>query len=261
MSSKSSKNRVLVICNGYEMRKGRATKTMQVWRCLKKTCNGSAIFSLQTTTDLEPKNSHSCRKISKRQKIEQLKPTPSKIGVTSGKVVESAKDMLPDDQLLALPSDKALKDIVLRQRKQMVDLENGKLLYFDSLHSDGTKHLNLLKDFLAEFAEERGYATVDPSHWLCLCPKDIPKQKNSFDCGVFVCKFAECFSRKGAMTFSQAHMAVIRNQMLEEIKCWKIVIEIVKVTLLDVNAYSLCRFLLLGVIHEKNFACAAAVAY
>uniref|UniRef100_A0A915D0T6 Ubiquitin-like protease family profile domain-containing protein n=1 Tax=Ditylenchus dipsaci TaxID=166011 RepID=A0A915D0T6_9BILA len=69
----------------------------------------------------------------------------------------------------------------------MVDLENGKLLYFDSLHSDGTKHLNLLKDFLAEFAEERGYATVDPSHWLCLCPKDIPKQKNSFDCGVFVC--------------------------------------------------------------------------
>uniref|UniRef100_A0A915E9V6 Protein kinase domain-containing protein n=1 Tax=Ditylenchus dipsaci TaxID=166011 RepID=A0A915E9V6_9BILA len=56
MSSKSSKNKVLVICNGYEMRKGRATKTIQVWRCLKKTCNGSAISSLQTTTDLEPKN-------------------------------------------------------------------------------------------------------------------------------------------------------------------------------------------------------------
>uniref|UniRef100_A0A915DDI2 FLYWCH-type domain-containing protein n=1 Tax=Ditylenchus dipsaci TaxID=166011 RepID=A0A915DDI2_9BILA len=87
MSSKSSKNKVLVICNGYEMRKGRAMKTMQVWRCLKKTCNGLAISSLQTTTDLEPKNSHSCRKslsnIAKRQNIEQLKADAIKTFGTS----------------------------------------------------------------------------------------------------------------------------------------------------------------------------------
>uniref|UniRef100_A0A915CRS5 Ubiquitin-like protease family profile domain-containing protein n=1 Tax=Ditylenchus dipsaci TaxID=166011 RepID=A0A915CRS5_9BILA len=82
----------------------------------------------------------------------------------------------------------------------MVNLEKGKLVYHDSLHGDGTKHVNLIKDFVAEYAVERGYATedrssdfmtVDPSNWLCCCPKDIPKQQNGLDCGVFVCKFAE----------------------------------------------------------------------
>uniref|UniRef100_A0A915E6R8 Ubiquitin-like protease family profile domain-containing protein n=1 Tax=Ditylenchus dipsaci TaxID=166011 RepID=A0A915E6R8_9BILA len=104
----------------------------------------------------------------------------------------------------------------------VLNLEKERLVYYDSLHGDGTKHANLIKGFVAEYVVERGYATedrssyfltVDPSNWLCCCPK----QQNGFDCGVFVCKFAECVSRGSRMEYTQPQMAVIRKKIAEEI--------------------------------------------
>uniref|UniRef100_A0A915E6W9 Ubiquitin-like protease family profile domain-containing protein n=1 Tax=Ditylenchus dipsaci TaxID=166011 RepID=A0A915E6W9_9BILA len=62
-----------------------------------------------------------------------------------------------------------------------------------------------------------GLTVVDLSNWLCFCPKDIPEQKNGFDCGVFICKFAECVSRGGQFDFTQQQMAGIRKEMAKEI--------------------------------------------
>uniref|UniRef100_A0A915DIP6 Ubiquitin-like protease family profile domain-containing protein n=1 Tax=Ditylenchus dipsaci TaxID=166011 RepID=A0A915DIP6_9BILA len=106
------------------------------------------------------------------------------------------------------------------------NLEKERLMYFDSLHGDGTKHMNLIKSFLAEHAMKKRYAADDPlsgltvvdlSNWLCFCPKDIPEQKNGFDCGVFICKFAECVSRGGQFDFTPQQMAGIRKEMAKEI--------------------------------------------
>uniref|UniRef100_A0A915DWX9 Ubiquitin-like protease family profile domain-containing protein n=1 Tax=Ditylenchus dipsaci TaxID=166011 RepID=A0A915DWX9_9BILA len=95
------------------------------------------------------------------------------------------------------------------------------------------------EDFLTEFAKGRGYATVDSYNWLCFCPKDIPKQKNYFDCGVFVCKFSECVSRKRKTDFAQAHMTAIRNKIVEEIKYGKLMQKLWMSTVFDVHTYFL----------------------
>uniref|UniRef100_A0A915DHM7 Ubiquitin-like protease family profile domain-containing protein n=1 Tax=Ditylenchus dipsaci TaxID=166011 RepID=A0A915DHM7_9BILA len=77
-------------------------------------------------------------------------------------------------------------------------------------------------DFLKEFAVERGYDEVNPSLWIGACAKDIPTQSNSFDCGAFVCKFADCLSRQGQMKFSQKDMSVVRKEIEEMIRTEKL---------------------------------------
>ena len=48
-------------------------------------------------------------------------------------------------------------------------------------------------------------------------PDDVPQQNNCYDCGVFVCKFAEFLSRDTPFTFSQEHMNYYRQRMIWEI--------------------------------------------
>uniref|UniRef100_A0A915EB70 Serine hydroxymethyltransferase n=1 Tax=Ditylenchus dipsaci TaxID=166011 RepID=A0A915EB70_9BILA len=108
-------------------------------------------------------------------------------------------------------------------------ISRGRRTYWRCIHYrvgwDGTEntkcpgeicqHLSLLKDFLKEFAVERGYDEVNPSLWIGACAKDIPTQSNSFDCGAFVCKFADCLYRQDQMKFSQKDMSVGKiNQSL-----------------------------------------------
>uniref|UniRef100_A0A915DCK8 Ubiquitin-like protease family profile domain-containing protein n=1 Tax=Ditylenchus dipsaci TaxID=166011 RepID=A0A915DCK8_9BILA len=80
------------------------------------------------------------------------------------------------------------------------------------MHGDGEKHLSLLKDFLKEFVVERGY------------DEDISAQSNSFDCGAFMCKFADCLFRQDQMKFSQKDMSVIRKEIEEIIRTEKLFI-------------------------------------
>uniref|UniRef100_A0A915CQT1 Ubiquitin-like protease family profile domain-containing protein n=1 Tax=Ditylenchus dipsaci TaxID=166011 RepID=A0A915CQT1_9BILA len=89
------------------------------------------------------------------------------------------------------------------------------LIFMTQCAEMGKKHLSLLKDFLKEFAVERGYDEVNPSVWISDSPKDILIQSNSFDCGAFVCKFANCLSREDQMKFSQNDMplAIVTRAM------------------------------------------------
>ena len=47
--------------------------------------------------------------------------------------------------------------------------------------------------------------------------KKIPKQTNGFDCGIFVCEYAEHISRKADFNFSQNDTYVIRERIKTEI--------------------------------------------
>jgi sentrin-specific protease 1 len=47
--------------------------------------------------------------------------------------------------------------------------------------------------------------------------KGIPQQKNGYDCGVFVCMFAEYLSRNESFDFDQKHMDYFRRKITYEI--------------------------------------------
>jgi sentrin-specific protease 1 len=50
----------------------------------------------------------------------------------------------------------------------------------------------------------------------------LPLQKNAIDCGVFVCQYAECFSRDVWPTFSHEDMPVFRRRMVVELATGKL---------------------------------------
>lgn len=47
--------------------------------------------------------------------------------------------------------------------------------------------------------------------------KDIPRQNNDYDCGVFICMYAEFISRNRQFTFTQDDMEYFRKKMIHEI--------------------------------------------
>ncbi|KAJ1368093.1 Sentrin-specific protease 2, partial [Parelaphostrongylus tenuis] len=44
--------------------------------------------------------------------------------------------------------------------------------------------------------------------------KDIPRQMNDRDSGVYMCKFAEFASRRASIVFTQEHMPYYRQRMV-----------------------------------------------
>lgn len=46
---------------------------------------------------------------------------------------------------------------------------------------------------------------------------DTPRQTNGYDCGVFVCRYADCLSRKSTFDFTQEDMPAFRKQIKSQI--------------------------------------------
>lgn len=59
---------------------------------------------------------------------------------------------------------------------------------------------------------------LDLSGWTDYVPADVPQQFGSVDCGVFVCKYAECASQNRPFDFSQLNMLYFRYRMVLEIQ-------------------------------------------
>lgn len=75
-----------------------------------------------------------------------------------------------------------------------------------------------LFDFLKDECNERFDNPLDTSEWIRDCVDDIPQQSNGFDCGVFVCVYAEYVTRNQYdINFAQEHIAYFRKKILFEI--------------------------------------------
>lgn len=102
----------------------------------------------------------------------------------------------------------------------VVDNIRERIIYIDSLFSDGSEALELILNYMKE-ETRRVYGdgmngknydlyTIDGNF-------ECPNQENGFDCGVFVCTAVDYIARGKSLTYSQKDMGVIRRRMAWEI--------------------------------------------
>lgn len=80
--------------------------------------------------------------------------------------------------------------------------------YYDSLGNSFSAGIQKLWNFfyedVAKKAAAGGGCPIQPEEWKLIDHSDdIPLQTNSYDCGVFACKYAEYISRRVPITFDQ----------------------------------------------------------
>ncbi|XP_043288414.1 sentrin-specific protease 1-like [Venturia canescens] len=99
-----------------------------------------------------------------------------------------------------------------------IDLRNCRVNYFDSLMGNNKEYPTLIFEYLMMEAASKQQTSFDSSKWSIVIKKDIPRQTNNFDCGVFVCSFAEYEAAGREIDFCQNDMAakrqIIKNRLI-----------------------------------------------
>ncbi|XP_073300513.1 ubiquitin-like-specific protease ESD4 [Primulina huaijiensis] len=89
--------------------------------------------------------------------------------------------------------------------------------YLDSLKRVDSQVLNVLARYYVDEVKEKSGKDLNVSSWEREFVKDLPKQENVFDCGVFMLKYANFYCRDVGLCFSQQHMPYFRQRIAKEI--------------------------------------------
>ncbi|XP_043269793.1 sentrin-specific protease 1-like [Venturia canescens] len=103
-----------------------------------------------------------------------------------------------------------------------IDLKNTTINYFDSLMGDNPEYPTIILEYLIREAASKKQTSFNLNQWSIKIKKDIPRQSNNYDCGVFVCCFAEYEAAGRKIDFCQADMAAKRQQIKNCLKNGKI---------------------------------------
>jgi sentrin-specific protease 1 len=60
-------------------------------------------------------------------------------------------------------------------------------------------------------------STLQMSHWADVLDYETPQQRNSLDCGVFLLKMAELYTRTGRVLFDATHIDTVRKRIVTEL--------------------------------------------
>uniref|UniRef100_A0A914MYJ4 Ubiquitin-like protease family profile domain-containing protein n=1 Tax=Meloidogyne incognita TaxID=6306 RepID=A0A914MYJ4_MELIC len=99
----------------------------------------------------------------------------------------------------------------------VIDLEERKMDYYDSLHQDNFECLELLQEYLINESMDKRQIPLDMNGWQFNFLRNIPPQRNISDCGVFSCLFAEFASRRAPITFTQEHIPYFRERIAYQV--------------------------------------------
>lgn len=83
-----------------------------------------------------------------------------------------------------------------------IDFIKKTISYYDSYHKDNFFSLNLIFNWIINESKSRNYL-INKNEWSLVNLKNIPKQFNSYDCGVFCMEYARCISRKLSFNFNE----------------------------------------------------------
>jgi sentrin-specific protease 1 len=101
----------------------------------------------------------------------------------------------------------------------VINVRDKQFEYYDSMGNSGSKCLENLKIYLAEEHRTKKGSEIDLSDWKNYSPGNtVPQQNNIYDCGVFMCQFAESIASGSDIGHvNQADMPYYRKRMLLEI--------------------------------------------
>ncbi|KAM5568968.1 ubiquitin-like-specific protease ESD4 [Rosa sericea] len=99
----------------------------------------------------------------------------------------------------------------------VINKRDQKFQYLDSLGGRDTRVMQLLARYYADEVKEKSGKDIDVSSWEFECVEDLPEQENGFDCGVFMIKYADFYSRGLDLCFHQKHMPYFRLRTAKEV--------------------------------------------
>jgi len=99
----------------------------------------------------------------------------------------------------------------------IIDFRNKALLYYDPMGGENMPALSALLNYIGREHMFKKRRPIDLKIWAKEMVKDWPEQENTADCGMFVVKAAEFFSRDAPVKFSQEDMPYFRKRMIWEI--------------------------------------------
>ena len=90
----------------------------------------------------------------------------------------------------------------------VIYMEEKHIQYYDSIGGNDQAMLKGLLEYVRdEYKVKNGGAEMDVSEWeLVSCKANTPRQRNSFDCGVFTCLFCDFISKDCELVFNQSHI-------------------------------------------------------
>ena len=100
----------------------------------------------------------------------------------------------------------------------VVNLKEKTVKFYDSLPGHyKKKYLEVLRKYIEQEHMDKKKAPFDTKDFKLENVKDIPLQKNGYDCGVFILKYSEWLSRDAIITFTQEDMPYYRAILIYEI--------------------------------------------
>ncbi|GAB2281266.1 hypothetical protein Dimus_015870 [Dionaea muscipula] len=99
----------------------------------------------------------------------------------------------------------------------VINQKDKKFQYLDSLGGRDTRVLGVLEKYYVDEAKDKNEQDIDLSSWECEYVDGLPAQENGSDCGVFMIKYADFYSRGLSLRFSQDDMPYFRRRTVKEI--------------------------------------------
>ncbi|KAL3626518.1 hypothetical protein CASFOL_030067 [Castilleja foliolosa] len=99
----------------------------------------------------------------------------------------------------------------------IINKKEEKFQYLDSLRGADYQVLNALARYFVDEVKDKCGKEIDVSSWKQEFVSELPEQENGFDCGVFMIKYADFYSRDIGLCFSQDNMPYFRRRTAKEV--------------------------------------------
>ncbi|KAM0886035.1 hypothetical protein ACQ4PT_029969 [Festuca glaucescens] len=99
----------------------------------------------------------------------------------------------------------------------VINIKDKKFQYLDSLGSMDMKALKLLARYLVDEVKDKSGNEIDVLSWKQEGVQNLPLQENGWDCGMFMLKYIDFYSRDMDLIFGQKHMPYFRRRTAKEI--------------------------------------------
>ncbi|KAK9077821.1 hypothetical protein SSX86_006159 [Deinandra increscens subsp. villosa] len=99
----------------------------------------------------------------------------------------------------------------------VINKKEEKFQYLDSLRGADKKVLRMLAMYITDEVKDKTGKNIDVTSWEHEYVTDLPNQENGYDCGMFMIKYADFYSRDIGLCFNQEHMPYFRSRTAKEI--------------------------------------------